>query len=99
MQKIMTRIEAVNAGEPKYYTGRPCRNGHETFRYTSTGNCSACAKDRVHNFSVRARSIAANKLRGLVLVECYVYEEDVETLRTQALMLRTNHELSKMKVD
>ena len=42
MLLIKTRREAAEAGESKYYTGRPCKNGHDGMRYTASGICCAC---------------------------------------------------------
>lgn len=41
---ILTREEARRHGEPKYFTGIPCKNGHVTYRYTQSGTCSACIR-------------------------------------------------------
>ena len=38
----MERKEALQLGLKTYETGRICRNGHLTYRYASTGACSAC---------------------------------------------------------
>lgn len=40
------RYIAKCAGEPRYFTGRPCKNGHIAHRTTSTGMCEECAKER-----------------------------------------------------
>lgn len=39
---ITLRKEAIAQGSSQYYTGKPCRNGHTTYRYTTSGTCSAC---------------------------------------------------------
>lgn len=45
--KIITRLEAKNNGYVRYYTGKPCRNGHIAERRTVNGVCYACDNDRV----------------------------------------------------
>ncbi len=40
------RAVASARGEIVYFTGRPCKNGHTSPRYTKTGVCSECAKER-----------------------------------------------------
>lgn len=40
----MTQDEAIAAGHLTYNTGRPCRRGHNSDRYTSNGMCVACVK-------------------------------------------------------
>lgn len=39
-----SRQQAKASGAVHYESVRPCRNGHLTLRYTSTGACVACAK-------------------------------------------------------
>jgi hypothetical protein len=34
--------EAKSKGEVHYYTGKPCRRGHDSKRYTSTRQCLEC---------------------------------------------------------
>lgn len=40
--EIMTRSEAAKGGYYKYFTGRACKNGHLSYRYTKTGGCAEC---------------------------------------------------------
>jgi hypothetical protein len=40
--EIFTREAAHLAGKQRYYTGVPCRKGHLTERYVSTGACLTC---------------------------------------------------------
>lgn len=40
---VPEREAAKIAGERFYFTGKPCKNGHVSKRYTGTGSCSACA--------------------------------------------------------
>jgi hypothetical protein len=44
---IHTRQTARAAGLFKYYSGAPCRNGHDTLRYTASGACIACVAAQV----------------------------------------------------
>lgn len=41
---------AKQAGEKFYFTGIPCKHGHITTRYTSTGTCTACTKNQANNW-------------------------------------------------
>jgi hypothetical protein len=38
----MTRNEARISGLKLYYTGKPCRRGHDAYRYTTSGTCTQC---------------------------------------------------------
>jgi len=40
---LMLRSQAVTRGESKYFTGKPCKHGHISPRYTITAACVACA--------------------------------------------------------
>lgn len=57
---IITRKDARNAGLQRFFTGRPCREGHTAERYTSSGNCIACRE----SFTVGTH----NAFPGAVLV-------------------------------
>lgn len=45
--EIISRKTALMSGRLKFFTGRPCKHGHISERYTSTGNCILC--NRVNN--------------------------------------------------
>lgn len=42
MPKVLTRAEAIASGATRYYTGKPCKNGHVAERYTLHGPCVEC---------------------------------------------------------
>lgn len=48
----MNRHEAANKGLRTYNDGKLCRRGHNSERYTSTGNCIQCLKEDRMKFSV-----------------------------------------------
>jgi len=43
MKPVPERETAKLAGERFYSTGKPCKNGHLSKRYTGTGICATCA--------------------------------------------------------
>ena len=45
-EKMNERDTALLAGDKFYRTGSPCRAGHASDRYTSTGGCVQCLKIR-----------------------------------------------------
>ena len=57
--KIVTRLEAAKAGLNRFYTGKPCRNGHLSERYVLNGTCVQCAFESTG----RHRSVFAKALR------------------------------------
>jgi hypothetical protein len=40
-----SRLEALERGLKKYYTGKPCAAGHVSTRWTLSGSCVQCQKD------------------------------------------------------
>jgi hypothetical protein len=42
MKEIVTKDSAIKNGLHKYFTGNPCKNGHLSERYTSSGGCLKC---------------------------------------------------------
>ena len=53
MNKIISRAEAKALGIKKYFTGKPCINGHIAERYTAQGRCYACTQTPEHKDLVR----------------------------------------------
>src|ERR1044071_8596093 len=43
--KIISREEALAAGLKRYFTGKPCRNGHIAERNTSHKQCLTCKRE------------------------------------------------------
>ena len=42
MPKIISREEAREQGLKRYFTGKPCKHGHISERYTASSNCDSC---------------------------------------------------------
>jgi hypothetical protein len=40
------RHAAIKEGNTKYFTGKPCRQGHVVYRYTKSGMCAQCSSVR-----------------------------------------------------
>ena len=55
--EIITRAQAAAQGRKHFYTGKPCKYGHDSLRFTSTGGCMACNAARSKVFS---QAVAAN---------------------------------------
>jgi hypothetical protein len=53
------RMQAAKDGKRTFSNGRPCRKGHLSERYTSSGNCVECL--RVAN-EERSRALSAAKI-------------------------------------
>lgn len=42
----VSRSAALASGSRRYFTGKPCRNGHLGYRLAATGTCSECVRMR-----------------------------------------------------
>lgn len=53
----LSRTEALVALDTKYHTGKPCKYGHVSPRYTLDGSCTRCRVDRWarHEAAIRQR--------------------------------------------
>lgn len=51
MFELISRQDAAAQSRTRFYTGRPCRYGHDAQRYVSTGGCVACNAGRAQSFS------------------------------------------------
>lgn len=56
--KPQERAAAKAAGNTVYFTGRPCKHGHVTYRCTSSGSCVECAN--INEKKSRAKKLNAN---------------------------------------
>lgn len=51
--KVITRQKAALAGLSRYYSGKPCCNGHQSERYVANGACVECMT--IHTAAYRER--------------------------------------------
>lgn len=82
--KPKTRAEAAAAGEKYYFTGRPCKNGHNAPRYTKNGICKECATANIAAYR-RRRRIGDD--RGFVSITVMVPESAVDVIKQTAALL------------
>ena len=59
----MERPEAIRLGHNTYETGRECKNGHLTYRYTQSGTCAGCISDSQGRISDSQGRISARVQR------------------------------------
>lgn len=58
--EIITREAAIAAGLKRYFTGKPCKNGHVCERYVSTRICVSCMKSHSSaHYQENAKAICA----------------------------------------
>lgn len=71
LRTVVTRVEARAAGLPRYFTGKPCKNGHFDERYVSSFGCLACGvacaaePERLTRSRIWGRVYAATKRAAL----------------------------------
>jgi hypothetical protein len=87
---IMKRRVAASQGLKKYWTGRPCTNGHLKQRYTSSGVCMGCHSMHANNYNKRMRGT----LGGLISVRVSVHPDDAEAIRQTAAILTATRGLT-----
>lgn len=79
MRPYMNRAEAKLKQMSQYFTGIPCKNGHLTYRYTSSGACSGCI--RSHNHATVDQTTIERKAAKVQLVQvrlrCFVSDRGV----------------------
>jgi hypothetical protein len=71
---LISRKEALSLGLPRYFTGKPCKNGHVDARSTAMESCMECIRERGRN---RDKERAAESRRKS-------YIKDIEASRQRA---------------
>lgn len=59
--EIISKKEAIEKKLVKFYTGIPCKNNHLDFRYTNTGICYQCKRNR--NKECNKRNLQSSRKR------------------------------------
>lgn len=90
--KIISRQEAKNQNIKTYYTGKPCKHGHVSYRYVNDGKCSECVKNRVTKWT------ADNKDRKKLTDKMYYDDNKSEILQRVSEYKKTNSETIKQKL-
>jgi len=62
VEKI-SRKDALEKGLTHYYTGNPCKHGHDSKRYTSTHSCVECVKNTEKDSRTRYRERNREKIK------------------------------------
>lgn len=101
MQPYMSRGEAKLRQLTQYFTGIPCKHGHLTYRYTSSGACSGCI--RAHNQPTYDQTMIERKAAKAQLVQvrlrCYVSDRGVLASSAWALAVMRYPVLTQGDVD
>lgn len=87
MREVKTRRQAAEAGENKYFTGRPCKNGHLSLRYTNSGICCACNVAAAKKYNNGLRVAKNTSQAGLFAYSLHVDDFPAALAYCQALDL------------
>lgn len=83
----MTRKEAKDRNLTRYFTGKPCKNGHASERNVQNGVCSTCAKDNTKKWrrdGKKQEMMPPKELPELsYLLECFEIIGDVLHWKTR----------------
>jgi len=80
MQSYTSRGEAKLRQQSQYFTGLPCKNGHVTYRYTSSGACSGCIRQHNKPLSGATEIARKNAKAQLVQIRLRCHHVDREAL-------------------
>lgn len=86
---ITTRREAKLVGMSKYFTGKPCKNGHVAERYVQSGTCSECINGSVSSARLGKSETfddAADKLELTALTEFNANLQRITAMYEEALV-------------
>lgn len=83
--ELIKRKAAFDLGRKRYYTGRPCVNGHTMERYVSTGVCVGCTRQASKQFA-RVKNGATMRLTVLC------HPEDAHLFRDLAAALQAGRD-------
>jgi hypothetical protein len=82
---IRSRCESEISGDPRYFTGKACRYGHISERYTASGNCIDCMTGEPRSLvrGVPFRPAHLKRPRELTTSDIYDLEIHLQTCINQ----------------
>ena len=90
---MTTRKDAILMGIPRYNTGKPCKAGHDSDRYTSTGGCMACLvakQETIRKIAREARQHEnAQRMNGAMPHQYFIPRQHDNIMKDLASILRT----------
>lgn len=85
---VLSRADARKQRQPRYFTGRPCKNGHLAYRAVVSGTCVACVQAwKVRNAAVinqRRKEYRARAAREIASYRAAYYQRTGEHQRAMA---------------
>ena len=77
---IMKRKEAIKAGYKKYWTGKPCCNGHNKQRYSTSGICTGCNSINSMKHAKRLKKELDKANEGLIPLKLMVHPDHIKAI-------------------
>lgn len=97
----MTRSQAKQLGIKKYFSGKPCVRGHNSYRYTSKGSCVECLDNYRHENPEKfnenkIRSTTKHRQKRNAESKAWKIKNKDRHARTQKLWRERNNHLCNM---
>lgn len=58
--EIITRMAAARSGLKRYYTGKPCKRGHDSERWVYNGHCVECTMETNRRIKAEIKQLMAD---------------------------------------
>lgn len=65
MSHLISREEAKRQGRKRFYTGKPCKHGHVSERYTKSNSCAECVKLNVSKARQNSKHLTIQEAQSL----------------------------------
>ena len=85
--EILSRPEARQKGLKTYFTGKLCKNGHNSYRYTQSGTCAQCVKEANGAHVDPALDARKEAKAQLVQVRVRAFDDDRDNIAAAAWAL------------
>jgi len=91
---MSNRKQAAREGLHKYFTGKPCKRGHLSYRYTKTGTCAACVRLYTTEYGKQVKSIIDARKENQEITSVFkCHPDDEKTINDFIAALRASRKL------
>ena len=99
MPEVISRRAAIQAGQNKYFTGEPCKNGHIALRYIQSGTCEECIRGATPSPQTDPERLKIQQQRVDIEAAKLKLRQDRLALDQQRVALRVQRAAIKPKLD
>src|ERR1700744_6069952 len=89
--ELISRKDAAKLGLKKYFTGEPCKNGHNCERYVTSGSCQECI--------TKSRQIITESNGEIVRPLDLLRQSKIETDKTKLELLNRRMAIQEMEAE